>query len=105
MVDTERNRRAAERGAAWHEAFSGILRVEDRFYILTTSSLADDRPRVMKQGHTFALFDHYGDIKPVGLEEEGVYHQGTRFLSSMVLRFGNVPCLSIRGRYLLKMTR
>jgi glycogen debranching enzyme len=88
MVDTERTPRAAER-AAWHQAFSGILRVEDRFYILATSSLADDRPRVMKQGDTFALFDHYGDIKPVGLEEEGVYHEGTRFLSSMVLRFGS----------------
>ena len=88
MVDTERTPRAAER-SAWHQAFSGILRVEDRFYILATSSLADDRPRVMKQGDTFALFDHYGDIKPVGLEEEGVYHEGTRFLSSMVLRFGS----------------
>jgi glycogen debranching enzyme len=43
----------------------------------------------MKQGETFALFDHYGDIKPVGLEEEGVYHEGTRFLSSMLLRLGN----------------
>jgi glycogen debranching enzyme len=88
MVDTERTPRATER-AAWHQAFSGILRVEDRFYILATSSLADDRPRVMKQGDTFALFDHFGDIKPVGLEEEGVYHEGTRFLSSMVLRIGS----------------
>jgi glycogen debranching enzyme len=89
MVDSERQTRAAARAAAWHEAFSGILRVEDRYYILATSSLSDDRPRVMKQGETFALFDHYGDIKPVGLEEEGVYHEGTRFLSSMLLRLGN----------------
>ena len=32
-----------------------------------------ERKRVLKHGDTFALFDHYGDIKPVGLEEEGVY--------------------------------
>ena len=88
MTETGGNPRSVARGAAWHEAFSGILRVEDRYYILATSSLADDRPRVMKQGETFALFDHYGDIKPVGLEEEGVYHEGTRFLSSMLLRLG-----------------
>jgi glycogen debranching enzyme len=89
MAESDRSPPSVRRVAAWHESFTGILRVENRYYILATSSLADDRPRVMKQGDTFALFDQYGDIKPVGLEEEGVYHEGTRFLSSMLLRLGN----------------
>lgn len=45
----------------------------------------DERPRVLKQGDTFAVLDHYGDIKPGGLGEEGLYHEGTRFLSLFLL--------------------
>jgi glycogen debranching enzyme len=63
-----------------------IVEIEDRYYILATSSLADEQDRVLKQDETFVLFDRYGDIKPVGLSEEGVYHRGTRFLSGMLLR-------------------
>lgn len=55
------------------------------YHILAASSLADERTRVLKQGDSFAVFDHYGDIKPGGLGEEGLYYQGTRFLSCLVL--------------------
>jgi glycogen debranching enzyme len=65
-----------------------VIRVEDRYYILATSSLADDRTRVLKHGETFAVFDRYGDIQPLGLGEQGIYHEGTRFLSRQVLRLG-----------------
>jgi glycogen debranching enzyme len=44
---------------------------------------------VLKHGETFAVFDHYGDIKPEGLGEEGVYYEGTRFLSCLQLKLGN----------------
>lgn len=54
-------------------------------HILAASSLADERVRVLKHGDTFAVFDHYGDIKPGGLGEEGLYHEGTRFLSCLLL--------------------
>jgi glycogen debranching enzyme len=54
-------------------------------HILAASSVADERSRVLKHGDTFAVFDHYGDIKPGGLGEEGLYHEGTRFLSCLVL--------------------
>src|SRR6185295_865074 len=45
----------------------------------------DDRTRVLKHGDTFAVFDHYGDIKPGGLGEEGLFHEGTRYLSCLLL--------------------
>ena len=54
-------------------------------HILAASSVADERTRVLKHGDTFAVFDHYGDIKPGGLGEEGLYHEGTRFLSCLVV--------------------
>jgi glycogen debranching enzyme len=61
---------------------------QDSFYILATAPQADDRSRVLKHGDTFAVFDHYGDFKPLGLGEEGLYHEGTRYLSGLVLRLG-----------------
>lgn len=65
-----------------------VIRVKDQFYILATSSLADDRTRVLKHHETFAVFDRYGDIQPIGLGEQGLYHEGTRFLSRLELRLG-----------------
>jgi glycogen debranching enzyme len=63
-----------------------IIQVEDRHYILATSPRADERSRVLKQGETFAIFDRFGDIRPVGLGEEGLFHEGTRFLNRLTLR-------------------
>ena len=41
-------------------------------HILAASSPADERTRILKHGDTFAVFDHYGDIKPGGLGEQGL---------------------------------
>ena len=58
-----------------------VIRIDDQWYVLATSSRADDQKRVLKQGDTFALFDRFGDIQHIGIGEQGLYHQGTRFLS------------------------
>src|SRR5437868_2487998 len=55
------------------------------FYILATSPSADEHGLVLKYGETFGVFDHYGDVKPTGLGEEGLYHEGTRYLSCLIL--------------------
>jgi glycogen debranching enzyme len=55
--------------------------VTQHFYISTESAPADDRTRVLKHGKTFAVFDRYGDIAEVGLKEQGIFCEGTRFLS------------------------
>ncbi len=39
------------------------------------------------------MFDRLGDIRPVGLGEEGLYHEGTRFLSRLTLRLFERPPL------------
>lgn len=53
------------------------------YYIATESSPADDRTRVLKHGTSFAVFDRYGDIEAVGLKEQGIFREGTRFLSQL----------------------
>ncbi len=65
-----------------------VLELHDRFYIQVTSSRADDRTRVLKHGDTFAVLDRFGDVQPVGLREQGLYRDGTRFLSRFELRLG-----------------
>ena len=66
-----------------------IIRVKDEYYIHATSALADDRSRVLKQGETFAIFDCRGDIQPIGRGEQGIYHEGTRFLSRLEFLLGD----------------
>jgi glycogen debranching enzyme len=58
---------------------------EDARHILADSSLTAEPIRVLKHDDTFALFDQYGDIRPGKNREEGLYHDGTRFLSRLVL--------------------
>lgn len=71
-----------------------MIQVENRFYVLATSSLADDRTRVLKWGETFAVLNRLGDIESAGLGEQGLYYKGTRHLSQLALRMGDtVPQL------------
>jgi glycogen debranching enzyme len=65
-----------------------IIKIEDEYYILATSSRVAQRTRVLKDGDTFAVFDEDGDIRPVGVGEQGLYHAGTRYLSRVELRLG-----------------
>ena len=62
-----------------------FIEVENKYYILASSSLADQRTMVLKQGDTFAIFDWLGDIHQVGTGLQGIYHNGTRFVSRIEL--------------------
>ena len=66
-----------------------ILRVTDDYYIVTTASSSTD-VRVLKHDDSFGVFDHNGDIHHAGLGEQGIYHEGTRFLSLLAFRLGNL---------------
>ncbi|HEX4996757.1 MAG TPA: glycogen debranching N-terminal domain-containing protein [Terriglobia bacterium] len=59
---------------------------ESQFYIHGTSSFAGGRLLALKSGHMFGLFDHYGDVHPFG--EQGIFNEGTRFLSLLSLKVG-----------------
>jgi glycogen debranching enzyme len=57
------------------------IRIDSRLYIPVTSSRADDRTRVLKEGDTFAVFDRHGEIGCIGSGEHGLYVLGARHLS------------------------
>jgi glycogen debranching enzyme len=64
-----------------------VIRLSDQYYIAAPSS-ATEHARVLKHGESFAIFDSYGDIQQTGLGEQGIYHEGTRFLSHLIFRLG-----------------
>jgi len=59
--------------------------VTQQYYIATRSTPTDDRSRVLKYGTMFAVFDRLGDMEPLGLGEQGIFFEGTRFLSAWLL--------------------
>ena len=66
----------------------------DQFDIIASSSMADDHIKVLKQGDTFGVFDRDGDIRCFKLGPQGLYHEGTRFLSRFELTLnGEAPLL------------
>jgi len=56
-----------------------------QFYIPATSSILERRPRTLKHGDTFGVFDHYGNIVSAEGSPEGLYHKDTRYLSDLGL--------------------
>jgi glycogen debranching enzyme len=50
--------------------------------------MTESRPLVLKDGDTFAVFDQAGEARPGGPGEEGLFHDGTRFLSLFTLDLG-----------------
>ena len=64
-------------------------KVSQQYHIATKAPPVEDRPRVLKYGSIFAVFDRHGDIRHHGMGEQGIYFDGTRHLSEMVVRLWN----------------
>ncbi len=62
--------------------------------VQASTNLTDGRHRVLKQGETFAIFNRIGDIQAGAASGQGLYHKGTRFLSTLSLRLdGHRPLM------------
>jgi len=71
-----------------------IVRLENEYYVRASSSLADDRTRVLKYGDTFAVFNRFGDIELVGPSKFGLFHAECRHLSQFTVHVnGRQPLL------------
>ena len=71
-----------------------VIQVQNQYYILATASKATERTAVLKHDDTFAVFDYAGDVGAFGTGEQGLYHEGTRYLSRFRLRLnGRRPLL------------
>ncbi|HEX4567062.1 MAG TPA: glycogen debranching N-terminal domain-containing protein, partial [Vicinamibacterales bacterium] len=75
-----------------------VIQVHDQYYILATASKAAARTATLKQGDTFAIFDEAGDISAFGGGEQGLYHEGTRYLSLFRLRLNGQRPLLLSAR-------
>ena len=64
-----------------------------RFYIESAALLQEHRPRTLKHGHSFAVFDPRGDIVAGPGSSDGIYHRDTRYLSQLELRLNGAPFL------------
>jgi glycogen debranching enzyme len=71
-----------------------VVQAHDEFYILATESKRALRTAVLKHGDTFAVFDHHGNVGAFNVDEQGLYHEGTRYVSIFRLRLnGRRPLL------------
>src|SRR5262245_13367584 len=75
-----------------------VIQVQDQFYILATISKATERVAVLQHDDTFAVFDLYGDVGALGASEQGLYHEGTRYLSKFRLRVNGLRPLLLSAR-------
>jgi glycogen debranching enzyme len=75
-----------------------VIQVHDQFYILATASKPSQRTSVLKHDETFAVFDDSGDIGAFGIDEQGLYHEGTRYLSVFRLRLNGRRPLVLSAR-------
>jgi glycogen debranching enzyme len=60
-----------------------MVETAESFPIIATASRLDEAHRVLKQGETFAVLGCAGDVRPGS--EQGIFHEGTRFLSRLEL--------------------
>jgi glycogen debranching enzyme len=65
-----------------------VIQHQDHFYILATATRSRDSTGVLKADDTFVIFDRLGDIQALGLGEQGLYFEDTRYLSRLTLRLG-----------------
>jgi glycogen debranching enzyme len=56
-----------------------------QFFVPASASLQERRPRTLKHGDTFAVFDPNGDALAGPGSPEGLYHRDTRYLSHLYL--------------------
>jgi glycogen debranching enzyme len=63
-------------------------------YILAPEVPVPERTYVLKRDDTFGLFNEFGDVAAGARHEEGLYHEGTRYLSQLTLKLaGGRPLL------------
>ncbi len=68
--------------------------LNEEFAVIAETEPAEPPQRVLKHGDSFGVFDHSGNITAAEGSKEGLYHDGTRFLSRFeFLLFHRLPLL------------
>ncbi|MCU1338147.1 MAG: amylo-alpha,6-glucosidase [Bryobacterales bacterium] len=64
-----------------------LAQQQQQYYILASAEALPETPLVLKHNDVFGVFDRYGDIDTSLQPANGVFFEGTRFLSRSRLRF------------------
>jgi glycogen debranching enzyme len=76
------------------DAAAGLGAPSPEFAVPAAASLQERRPRTLKHGDTFAVFDHNGDVLSGPGIADGLFHRDTRYLSYLYLAIdGQRPLL------------
>jgi len=67
------------------------------FHISPDAVNIDERNQVLNHYNTFGLFDRFGNITSAGKKVQGIYHDGTRFISKLVLTINGKKPLLLSG--------
>jgi glycogen debranching enzyme len=65
-----------------------VIRLAEQFDIVAEAERPPAASRVLKHGDTFSVFNHRGDIIPSEAGEQGLFHDGTRYVSRFELLLG-----------------
>jgi glycogen debranching enzyme len=65
------------------------IKADDQFYVLATSSLTEEKTFTLKHNEAFGIFNKYGDILPFEKSVQGLFFEGTRYLSGLQLKIEN----------------
>lgn len=61
-------------------------KLEDHFYVMATSSLTEEKSFTLKHDESFGIFNRYGDILSFQKSVQGLFFEGTRYISNLQLR-------------------
>jgi glycogen debranching enzyme len=75
---------------AKYRASDTVIQLENKFYVSTNSSYADNSIKILNHSDTFGIFDRWGDITPYGEAVQGIYHKGTRYISESEFNINGV---------------
>ena len=64
----------------------------DPYFISSRAARVENRTRVLKHGDSFVVLDRAGNVEGQGINEYGLFHQDTRYLSQLAVR------ISVPGR-------
>lgn len=77
---------AVERSFGSAAACAGTAEEVQRYYILAPEVPVPEHTVVLKDDATFGVFNDFGDVDAGARHEEGLFHEGTRFLSQLILK-------------------
>ncbi|RZF62621.1 amylo-alpha-1,6-glucosidase [Sphingobacterium corticibacterium] len=70
---------------------------EEEYHISSDAVNSDEVNMVLNYSNTFAVFDRSGNIHPHGKMVQGIYHQGTRFINTLILHVNGEKPLLLSG--------